>query len=156
MNNKALNTYLKKEMRRAKHSLSREEARCRASYPDWENDEYNLLDYKFIWGWTQGSSSVRPSFYTWEDFYVYYNRADKRYYFHVDTGVYRYLNKEAARYESERLLQIKEAFRNFLTENGILDTAPICFNDLQQDGAESLAQLYTKFCALVDGFVTTN
>ena len=141
MNNKALDIYLKKEMRRAKRSLSREEARCRASYPDWENDEYNLLDYKFIWGWTPGVSShtIPPSFYTWEDFYIYYNRANKRYYFYTDTGVYKYLNKDVARDECGRLLQIKEAFRNFLCDIGVLDEECLCFNDLQEDGAESLA-----------------
>lgn len=153
MNNK-INQYVKKIKWRARKKLKREEARCRASYPDWEKNENNLLDYKFLWGYTPNSTrSLKPSFYTWEDFYIYYNRADKRYYFHVDTGIYRYINQEAAREEIGRLVKIKVAFGDFLSENGFSTDTEICFDELQQDGAESLSALYRKFCILVDGFI---
>lgn len=142
---------IKKEMRRAGSSLKREEARCRAQYPDWRNDEYNLLDYKFIWGYTK-DSTAEPSFYTWDDAYIYYNRANKRYYMHIDTGIYEPVEKEAAWSEMDRLFEIKTAFKRFLIENKIPTDAKFCFDILQDEGALSLEELYVKFLILVDGY----
>jgi hypothetical protein len=142
---------IKKEMKRAGISLRQEEARCRELYPDWRNDEYNLLDYKFIWGYTKDSTTT-PSFYTWDDAYVYYNRADKRYYMHIDTGLYEAVEKRVAWGEIDRLFEIKNAFALFLSENGLLLSAPFCFDLLQQEGATSLTELYIKFNILFEGY----
>lgn len=140
-----------KEQWRKKRAIKREKKRCRALYPDWRDDEFNILHNKFIWGFTSGCSRT-PSFYTWEDFYIYYNRAEYKYYFHVDTGIYRYLDQEAARYEVERLAQIEKAFREYLIENKIPIEINICFCDLEDLGAYSLAELYTKFYIFYKGY----
>ena len=147
-----INKTIKKELLRATRTLKREQRRCARLYPDWRDDEFNMLDYKFIWGFTKGARTTIPSFYTWEDFYIYYNRADKRYYYHIDTGVYQYIDTEAAWHEVERLCEINEAFQDFLIENGHLMRKNICCEDLHQEGAETLSELYVKFRVMCEGY----
>ena len=132
--------------------MKREKKLCRALYPDWRDDEFNMLHNKFIWGYTPGTHTGTPSFDTWEDFYIYYNRVEKKYYFHVDTGIYRYIDQEAARYEVGRLSQIEKAFRNFLIENGVAIKTDLCFCDLEDQGASTLSDLYFKFKVFYKGY----
>ena len=140
-----------KEQKRQRRTIRHEKKRCRALYPDWRDDEFNMLHNKFIWGYTPGCVRT-PSFNTWEDFYIYYNRAEKKFYFHIDTGIYRYIDQEAARYEVGRLSQIEKAFRDFLIEKGIAPTADICFCDLETQGAYTLNDLYAQFYVLYKGY----
>lgn len=145
------NIYTKDEQKRLARLTAREKKRCQKLYPDWRDDEFNMLHNKFIWGFTPGCTNT-PSFKSWEDFYIYYNRAEHKYYFHVDTGVYRYLDVEAARYEVGRLEQIEKAFRIFLIEHNIPVDINICFCELEDLGAYSLTELYAKFKLFYEGF----
>lgn len=156
MNSKKLAAYLQKELKKIGKDYKREKARCARLYPDWVDDEFNMLDNLFIWG-CNVDPNITPSFYSWDDAYVYYNRATKRYYMTIDTGFYgmKY-SKELAQIEIQRLLKIKEAFEFFLTEKGISMSADIFpFEDPSLE-AESLDELYVKFRIMLEGYKVYN
>ena len=116
------------------------------------HDEKTKMHHlEFVWGWSK-NSPIKPSFLSWDDIYIYYNTKNKMYYYYVDTGVYRYESIEAARGECERLSEIDEAFRNFLTEKGLPLDADIYFEELLHEGAYTLSALYTKFKIRVEGY----
>lgn len=149
---KAIDKLINKELRRMGKSLKREKARCARMYPDWRDDEFNMLDNKFIWGYTEDAKTT-PSFLTWDDIYIYYNRADHMFYVTIDTGLYLPPeNAEAARMELDRLTKIDEAFRNFLTEIGQQPGDPICFCELDVRGSTTLSEAYSKFYVFLEGY----
>lgn len=154
INNKKLNKYLIKEMRNAKATLKREKRRCKHIYPDYLDNEFNMLDNLFIWGYNI-DPTIEPSFYTWDDAYIYYNRANNRYYMVIDTGFYDEIkDEESAWIELERLSRIEEAFRNFMTESHLSTRLEkIAFNDLGLEG-RSLTEVYTKFHYILEGYRT--
>jgi len=152
MNKQKLDAYLRKEFRRIGKSMKREKARCVRLYPDWRDDEFNMLDNKFIWGYNT-NPIITPSFCSWDDAYIYYNRADKKYYMTIDTGFYDTpYTEEAVRIEGERLDRIENAFRNFLTENGYSTCAPVFPLKDPALEAYSLSELYVKFKIMVEGY----
>ena len=152
MNNRKLNKYLKKEMRRSKVNLAREKARCRRQYLDYLDNEFNMLDNLFIWGYNT-NPKVTPSFLSWDDAYIYYNRATQRYYMTIDTGFYDAIkDAESARIELDRLSRIEEAFRNFMIKSNLsLRAEKITFHDLGLEGY-SLTELYTRFRYMLEGY----
>lgn len=152
MDTKKLNDYIEKEMAQIGKDMKREKERCARLYPDWRDDEFNMLDNYFIWGYCEDSKKT-PSFYTWDDAYVYYNRIDKTYYMTLDTGFYDTVySKETARIELGRLHQIKTAFRNFLLEIGESLSANIFpYTDPALE-AYSLSELYLKLCIAIEGY----
>ena len=98
MNNKKLDIYLRKELRKIGHDYKREKARCARLYPDWVDDEFNMLDNLFIWGYNADPKQT-PSFLSWDDAYVYLNRQTKKYYMTIDTGFY------GCNYDADLILQ---------------------------------------------------
>ena len=152
MNNRKLNKYLKKELKKNNINLAREKARCRRQYPDYLDNEFNMLDNLFVWGYNT-NPNVIPSFLTWDDAYIYYNRANDRYYMTLDVGLYEGVkDEESARIELDRLSRIEEAFRNFMIESNLsLRTEKITFHDLGLEG-RSLTELYTRFRYMLEGY----
>ena len=152
MSNKKLDAYLRKELRKIGRDYKREKDRCARLYPDWKDDEFNMLDNLFIWGYNIDPNII-PSFYSWDDAYVYYNRAAKKYYMTVDTGFYGCsYNAEVGRVEIQRLEQIEKAFGNFLTEKGFTKMPEIFpFEDPALE-AYSLEELYIKFNIMLEGY----
>ena len=152
MNNKKLNAYLRKELRKLGTDLKREKARCARLYPDWVDDEFNMLDNLFIWGYN-ANPNITPSFYSWDDAYIYFNRQTKKYYMTIDTGFYGVnYNEEFAWAEFDRLNQIDLAFRDFLIEKGLPMRADIFpFEDPALE-AETLSELYVKFRIMIEGY----
>lgn len=154
MDIKKLNALISKELKRAGKDYKREKARCKKMYPDWEDNELNMLDNLFIWGYTPDANAT-PSFYTWDDALVYFNRVTKKYYMTIDTGFYGYekeYNAELARDELYRLTQIENAFRNFLGEKGeslYPGVFPLLDPTLEGD---TLGELYTKFRIMLNGY----
>lgn len=152
MDNKKLNAYLTKELRKIGKNMKRERARCARLYPDWRDDEFNMLDNLFIWGYTIDAKAI-PSFYTWDDAYVYFNRQTKRYYMTIDTGFYGCAcDEELARTEIDRLSRIDEAFRDFLIEKGLSMRAEIFPLEDPALEADSLSELYVKFRIMLEGY----
>ena len=152
MDNQKLEAYLRKELRKMGKDMKREKARCARMYPDWEDHEFNMLDHLFIWGYTTDPKTI-PSFHTWDDAYIYYNRANKKYYLSIDTGFYGMArDTELARIELQRLDQIDEAFRIFLIEKGLPMHAEIFpYEELALE-AETLPILYTKWRIALEGY----
>lgn len=152
MDNKKLEAYLRKELRKIGKDYKREKARCARLYPDWQDDEFNMLDNLFIWG-CNANPKITPSFCSWDDAYIYYNRATQKYYMTIDTGFYGCnYDEDLARSELQRLSEIENAFRNFLVEKGILIHADIFpFEDPALE-AETLTELYIKFHIMLEGY----
>ena len=117
-----------------------------------DNDKYLIGENQFIWGYSENQKE-EPSFFTWDDIYIYYNKVEHKYYLHVDTSHYEEPQTlEAAWDEIDRLLKIERAFRNFLTKSCIpLNSKIICFSDLDLE-ADSLSELYTKFKIKLEGY----
>ena len=152
MNNKKLDAYLRKELKKIGHDYKREKTRCARLYPDWCDDEFNMLDNLFIWGYNTNPKAT-PSFCSWDDAYVYFNRQTKKYYMTIDTGFYGCdYNADLARIESDRLSQIDKAFRDFLIEKGLPIRADIFpFEDPALE-ADTLSELYVKFKIMIEGY----
>ena len=152
MNNKKLDAYLHKELKKIGHDYKREKARCARLYPDWRDDEFNMLDNLFIWGYNVDPKTM-PSFCSWDDAYIYFNRQTKKYYMTIDTGFYGCnYDAELTRAEGGRLSQIDEAFRNFLIEKELPMRADIFpFEDPALE-ADTLSELYVKFRIMIEGY----
>jgi hypothetical protein len=139
-------------LRKLGKNLKKEKARCVKLYPDWTDDEFNMLDNKFIWGCSNEPGAI-PSFCTWDDAYVYYNRATKKYYMTIDLGFYDInYSDELGRIAILRLAKIKEAFEDFLSENGIDYNVIIFPYENPELEADSLAELYVKFYIMYLGY----
>jgi hypothetical protein len=152
MNTKKLNIYIRKELKKIGKDMRREKARCARLYPDWRDDEFNMLDNLFIWGYNT-NPKITPSFYSWDEAYIYYNRITNKYYMTIDISFYGgEYNAELARKDDERLSQIKEAFRDFLIEKDLPLRAQIFpFQELELE-ADTLSELYVKFCMMYAGY----
>lgn len=155
MNNRKIGKCVKKVLRQMK----RERKRCAKQYPDWRDDEFNNLDNKFIWGCLPIDAPFYkvPSFNTWDDAYVYFNRADNKYYMEIDTGFYSTVwNEELARMELERLNRIKNGFRDFLKQNDISYRGNLFpFKDPSLS-ATTLTELYLKLSVMIEGYRAIN
>ena len=152
MSNKTLDAYLRKEFKKIGRDYKREKARCAKLCPDWEDNEFNMLDNLFIWGYNL-DPKVTPSFHSWDDAYIYYNRATQKFYMTIDTGFYGCAyNEELARVEIGRLDGINEAFRNFLIEKGMSLKVEIFPLETLELEADDLSELYTKFNIMLDGY----
>ena len=148
---------LKKKIRQTLKSMKHAKAACRKKYIDWEDNCFNCLDSKFIWGYAPGLDT-EPSFCSCNLAQVYFNRATKKYYMDIDTGFYNVAkDEEFAWCELERLTRIDFAFRDFLIENNLKLRDPNipCFYspDFQLNlEADCLTTLYTKFRIMLEGY----
>lgn len=78
---KKINRWLKKELKQAK-KLRRY---CKKHFSDWEDNEYNCGDLKFLWGLISGcDAAAAPSFCTNNIAIFYYSRIYKKYYLDID------------------------------------------------------------------------
>lgn len=148
---------LKKKIRQALKSMDKAKKVCKKKYIDWEDNCFNCLDSKFIWGYAPGLET-EPSFCSWNLAQIYFNRATKKYYMDVDLGFYDVAeDEELAWCELERLTRIDFAFRDFLIENNLKlrDSNIPCFYspDFQLSlEADCLTTLYTKFRIMLEGY----
>ena len=136
----------------------KEKKYCKKAYSDWQDDEYNMLHNKFIWGYN--SAGEKPSFATWNDAYIYYNRITKKYYLEIDDSLLT-LTKDtiAARSVSGRLSEIEKAFRNFVLENSngiesVKVELPTGYSRVFELEGEDVAELYAKFMIQLYGYNT--
>lgn len=147
-----LKRYLRKEQRKYK----KDKIRCAKEYPDWVDDEFNMTDLKFIWGiLPKGSRETTPSFVTFNDAIVYYNRKNEKYYFDFDYGFYDGGDRDSMLRMIEDLERVEAAFAAWLHENNNY-TKPqgiICDNFFLKEVtcAEDLITLRFKVGILIDG-----
>ena len=133
-------------LRRERRRYAKLKKECAQRYPDWRDDEFNMLDNKFIWGFT--TTDFIPSYLTWDDAYIYYNRTYSTYHLVLDL-------RFCARDEFECLVEIKNAFRDFLIENSIpLNIEKHIGAHEVNFEAESLSELYVKLNILIEGYET--
>ena len=149
-----LDRYLKREFRK----IRRRKKECAKLYPDWNDDEYNMLECKFVWGAPEYEKERHTSFNTDNLITVYYNRANERYYISLADSFFDLTSKESKDEYIKYILNIKEQFANFifsLDEDGKIPFEPIHLSDIANYGleGETLTQLYCRFCAIVKGIV---
>ena len=130
-------------------------ARMKRKYPDWEDNEYNCGDLKFIWGVKSYDdlSSAMPNFYTMNDIDIIYSRKSGLYSLGVET-IYAFDGGQKQG-EVKYLDGLLNEFTKFMVENNykvdepyMLLMAQPCTNCF----AESIPELYTHFRIFVEGY----
>ena len=114
-NNFKLNRALKREIKRR----DKEVKRFKKLYADWEDDEYNCADNKFIWGIKSYDDMTEnpPSFYTLNDIDIYYNRKSKLYFLDIET-IYQFDSRDD---EKKYLYNLLNKFGEYLLSLGGLE-----------------------------------
>lgn len=75
---------VEKQLRKEFKWYKKQAKRCKKTYSDWEDNEYNILDNKFIFAIPATKLEVNPSFNSLNDFTVYYNRSTQMYHMQLD------------------------------------------------------------------------
>lgn len=114
-NNFRLNRALKREIKKRE----KETKKFKKLYPDWEDDEYNCADNKFIWGIKSYDDITEcpPSFYTLNDIDIYYNRKSKLYFLDIET-IYQFDSRDD---EKKYLYNLLNKFGEYLLSLGGLE-----------------------------------
>lgn len=151
---KKLDRYLKREFR----EIKRRKKECAKLYPDWRDDEYNMLECKFIWGVPARDNEPVASFNTYNKVTVYYNRENERYFMSLADPFFDLTSEEVQDAYVKYMLEIKEAFADYvfsLDEDKRISFEPVHLDELATYGleGESIVQLYCRFCVLVKGIV---
>ena len=124
-------------------------------YPDWEDDEYNCGNLKFIWGIKSYDdlSSAMPNFYTMNDIDITYNRKSGLYSLGVETAYG--FDGGQKQGEVKYLDYLLSEFTKFMMDNNyridepyMLLMAQPCTNCF----AESIPELYMHFRIFVEGY----
>ena len=126
--------------------------KCR--FPDWEDNEYNCGNLKFIWGIKSYDdlTSMPANFYTMNDIDITYSRKSKLYSLGIETS---YLFDNGKFGEAEYLNNLLQKFTEFMQENNYKTNEPY---DLWMEMpdinmfAESIPELYTNFKIFVEGY----
>lgn len=112
----------KRGLRKMQRKYNAEKRRCARTYPDWKDDEYNDLDYKFIWGLSHNPKAESyASFHTWNKAALIFDRRAKEYILELDTTFFdNEINAHYIRYINE----IREAFNQHFKDilNPPIDT----------------------------------
>lgn len=123
-------------------------------YPDWEDNEYNCDNLKFIWGiksWDD-LSSCDANFYTMNDIEICYDRDNSEYVLDIET-VYQF--KDGKDGEVKYLGRLLNVFTKYMEENNLNMDEPFDFWNCQSNNfwrAKSIPELYTSFRLFVEGY----
>lgn len=123
-------------------------------YPDWEDNEYNCGDLKFIWGVKSPDdiTSTSANIYTMNDIDVMYSRKSGLYMLSIETA---YMFDDGKRGEVAYLCDLLDKFTEFMNKHNYstnvnyalwMDVPHINMN------AESIPELYTQFRIFVEGY----
>ena len=128
-------------------------AMMKRKYSDWENDEYNCGDLKFIWG-VKSSDDVSNSvanFNTMNDIEISYDRSTETYHLSFETM---YEFKNGAYDEVRYLRSLLRSFSGFMCKNhyNIYKNYDLSCWDNHLFEARSIPELYTKFKTFVGGY----
>jgi hypothetical protein len=150
-NCKKINKWLRKEFR----AIKKKKKQCKKLYPDWKDDEFNMLEDKFIWGvLINPYENVTPSFNTLNKAYIYYNRETKLYYLNIDLYP---VAKGSKGLQLTYLKDIKTALLNYVfatDDDGIVPHGPVSVESIAMNGimGETIEDLYLQFLILYYGF----
>ena len=121
-------------------------------YADYEHNEYNYFDLKFIWGEVScdNLNGSEANLYTLNDIDIVYNRKTKKYMLGIETVYYFEDKREEVEYLEMLLVQLHK----FMIEN-CYDTnyeyslwhSPHLITE-----ADSIPELYTNFKLFVAGY----
>ena len=142
---------MNKEIKRCKNIRVKNAKKYKKLYPDWEDNEYNCADNKFIFAVVSPTETMQPSFYSLNDLLVYYNRGSKQYFLDIETS-YDLIRE----FEKEYLKNLLNKFKLFVkTQPG--EYTPKLSDININDGykifqAESLQELLFKFNMFVKSF----
>jgi hypothetical protein len=125
----------------------------RRKYSDWEDNEYNCGDLKFIWGVKSYDdlSKSAANFNTMNDIEILYNRNTKMYNLSFET-IYEFKN---GKYDEIRYLRsLLRSLASFMRKNHYSTSEDYNFQcwDNNLFEAKSISELYTKFKVFVDGY----
>lgn len=123
-------------------------------YPDWEDNEYNCGEIKFIWGIKSYDclASGPANIYTMNDIDITYSRKTGLYSLGVETD---YLFDEGKTGEVKYLDELLNEFTKFMNESGYNTNEPYTFLmcDPRTDcHSETIPELYTQFKIFVEGY----
>lgn len=129
-------------------------AYMKRKYPDWEDDDYNCGDLKFIWGIKSFDclSSAPANFYTMNDIDIIYSRKSGLYSLGIETA---YTFESGKRGEAEYLNDLLQAFTQFMIDNNYkIDESHMLWMEIPSINcfAESIPNLYTQFRIFVEGY----
>jgi hypothetical protein len=124
-------------------------------YLDWEDNEYNCGDTKFIWGIKSWDDLTGKdcNFYTMNDIDITYDRKTKEYYIGIETAYMFQGNRKEE--ECKYLRQLLDAFTKFMDNNSYPKDDDYCLfmtNPSISTRAKSIEELYTNFRIFVEGF----
>lgn len=145
-----LHTTTKQEIKQSR----REKRRCKKTYPDWKDDEFNCGPLKFIWGVISpdDTTATTPSFNSMNDIEVYYNRDTQKYLLCVET----YYLFQTPEEEIEYLEKLQKLFGEYLKNNKIKVNKKnydlFSYRDGELFIANSIDALYFSFKIFVHGY----
>lgn len=124
-------------------------------YPDYENNEYNDDNLKFIWGVKSHDdfTSTSANIWTVNDLDIVYDRDTEVYLLGLET-IYYFENGYKG--EIEYLEELLDKFTKFVEENNYIlssDAIHISYAESSEPWkADSIAELYYRFKIFVNGY----
>ena len=100
---------LQKFLREQQKNYKKRKKHCAKTYSDWKDDEFNMLDDKFVWAYTANQHET-PSFCSLNDAIVYYNRATEQYIMDVDLSIYDCADRDSMQRMIDKLMRIEDSF----------------------------------------------
>lgn len=112
MTDKQLTKKLSKRIKQELRLMKKRKKECAQLYPDWRDDEYNMLENRFIWG-ISAKENEKASFITYNKAVCYYNRRTQKYYLDIDTSFFDD-DAESLSRELNYLIEITNAFQEYV------------------------------------------
>lgn len=128
--------------------------KMKRKYPDWQDDEFNFGNLKFIWAVKSldGLTDADAHMHTMNDIEIDYDRDTKEYILSIET-VYHFEQGRAG--EIKYLDGLLSEFTKFMLQNDYSVNRPYDFynaNVTDTWRADSIPELYTRFRVFVEGY----
>jgi hypothetical protein len=129
--------------------------KMKALYPDYEDDAYNCGSLKFVYGVKSYDdlTGQNCSFYTMNDFDIYYDRDTKLYSLGIETAYG--FEEPRKQNECKYLEKLLKVFTKYMDENKLDKNFDLCLFCMQPEitnKAGSIEELYAKFKMFVLGY----
>lgn len=129
--------------------------KMKSLYPDYEDNAYNCGSLKFVYGVKSYDdlTDQNCSFYTMNDFDIYYDRETKLYSLGIETAYG--FESPRKRGECDYLKKLLEIFTKYMDENKLDKNFDLCLFCMQPEITNkggSIEELYAKFKLFVLGY----